>query len=64
MANDMGLKPTKAYSCVEFKNQIHAFGTEDVFHRRSERIHSELHCLMKKMEAKGTVLEHIIVSTM
>lgn len=53
MANDMGLKPTKAYSWLEYKNKIHVFGTGDVSHPRSEIIRSELHCLMKKMEAEG-----------
>ncbi|KAB1201698.1 hypothetical protein CJ030_MR7G000347 [Morella rubra] len=50
---DMGLKPRKAYSWIEFRNKVHVFGTGDVSHPRSKRISSELQCLVKKMEDEG-----------
>ncbi|KAJ0102423.1 hypothetical protein Patl1_05629 [Pistacia atlantica] len=50
---DMGLKPRKAYSWVEFRNKIHVFGTGDVSHPRSEGIYWELECLLKKLEDEG-----------
>lgn len=50
---DMGLKPRKAYSWVEFRNKIHLFGTGDVSHPRSEGIRLELQRLMKKLEDEG-----------
>ncbi|KAG6653748.1 hypothetical protein I3843_05G089300 [Carya illinoinensis] len=50
---DMGLKPKKAYSWIEFRNKVHVFGTGDVSHPRSERIFSELQSLVKKMEGEG-----------
>ncbi|GAV82594.1 PPR domain-containing protein/DYW_deaminase domain-containing protein [Cephalotus follicularis] len=50
---DMGLKPKKAYSWIEFQNKVHVFGTGDVSHPRSERIYWELQCLMKKIEDEG-----------
>ncbi|KAL5732335.1 hypothetical protein ACOSP7_031677 [Xanthoceras sorbifolium] len=50
---DMGLKPKKAYSWVEFRNKVHVFGTGDVSHPRSEGIYWELKSLMKKMENEG-----------
>lgn len=53
---DMGLKPRKAYSWIEFRNKIHVFGTGDVSHPRSEKIYWELHSLMKKIEEEGTRL--------
>ena len=53
---DMGLKPRKAYSWLEFRNKIHVFGTGDVSHPRSEKIYWELHSLMKKIEEEGTRL--------
>lgn len=53
MMRDMGLKPKKAYSWIEFRNKVHVFGTGDVSHPRSERIYWELQCLMKKMEDQG-----------
>ncbi|GLT93948.1 hypothetical protein SLE2022_117140 [Rubroshorea leprosula] len=50
MVRDMGLKPKRAYSWIEFQNKVHVFSTGDVSHPRSERIYWELQCLMKKME--------------
>lgn len=50
---DMGLKPKRAYSWIEFRNKVHVFGTGDVSHPRSEIIHWELQRLMKKMEDEG-----------
>ncbi|XP_022721315.1 pentatricopeptide repeat-containing protein At3g12770-like [Durio zibethinus] len=50
---DMGLKPKRAYSWIEFRNKVHVFGTGDVSHPRSEIIHWELQNLMKKMEDEG-----------
>lgn len=50
---DMGLRPKKAYSWMEFRNKIHAFGTGDVSHPRSQAIYWNLQCLMKKMEEDG-----------
>uniref|UniRef100_A0A2N9FJV6 DYW domain-containing protein n=1 Tax=Fagus sylvatica TaxID=28930 RepID=A0A2N9FJV6_FAGSY len=50
---DMGLKPKKAYSWIEFRNKVHVFGTGDVSHPRSGRIYWELECLIKKMEDEG-----------
>ncbi|GAB2272617.1 hypothetical protein Dimus_007439 [Dionaea muscipula] len=44
---DMGLKPNKAYSWIEFRNKVHVFGIGDVSHPRSEMIHRELHHLME-----------------
>lgn len=48
--SDMGLKPKKAYSWIEFQNKVHAFATGDVSHPRSQKIYWELECLIKKME--------------
>ena len=48
--SDMGLKPKKAYSWIEFRNKVHAFATGDVSHPRSQKIYWELECLIKKME--------------
>lgn len=53
---DMGLKPRKAYSWIEFRNKIHVFGTGDVSHPRSEKIYWELQSLMKKIEEEGYTL--------
>ena len=53
---DMGLKPRKGYSWIEFRNKIHVFGTGDVSHPRSEKIYWELQSLMKKIEEEGTML--------
>ncbi|MBA0829233.1 hypothetical protein Goarm_013851 [Gossypium armourianum] len=50
---DMGLKPKRAYSWIEFRNKVHVFGTGDVSHPRSEMIHWKLQHLMKKMEEEG-----------
>ncbi|XVF34294.1 hypothetical protein REPUB_Repub18cG0047100 [Reevesia pubescens] len=50
---DMGLKPKRAYSWIEFRNKVHVFGTADVSHPRSELIYRELQQLMKKMEDEG-----------
>lgn len=50
---DMGLRPKKAYSWMEFRNKIHVFGTGDVSHPRSQNIYWNLQCLMKKMEEDG-----------
>ncbi|CAK9178788.1 unnamed protein product [Ilex paraguariensis] len=54
---DMGLRPKKAYSWIEFRNKVHVFGTGDVFHPRSGRIYRELQCLMKKVEEVGKITE-------
>ncbi|XP_038905219.1 pentatricopeptide repeat-containing protein DOT4, chloroplastic-like isoform X2 [Benincasa hispida] len=51
---DMGLRPKKAYSWMEFCNKIHVFGTGDVSHPRSRNIYWNLQCLMKKMEEDGS----------
>ncbi|KAL0554661.1 hypothetical protein IC582_008587 [Cucumis melo] len=51
---DMGLRPKKAYSWIEFCNKIHVFGTGDVSHPRSQNIYWNLQCLMKKMEEDGS----------
>lgn len=51
---DMGLRPKKAYSWIEFRNKIHVFGTGDVSHPRSQNIYWNLQCLMKKMEEDGS----------
>lgn len=45
----MGLKPTKAYSWIEFRNKVHAFGTGDVSHPKSNEIYWELQCLTNKI---------------
>ncbi|KAK3014854.1 hypothetical protein RJ639_007955 [Escallonia herrerae] len=50
---DMGLRPKKACSCIEFKNKVHVYGTGDVSHPRSERIYWELQSLMEKVEGEG-----------
>ncbi|EOX94157.1 Pentatricopeptide repeat-containing protein, putative [Theobroma cacao] len=50
---DMGLKPKRAYSWIEFRNKIHVFGTGDVSHPRSEIVYCQLQHLMKKMEDEG-----------
>lgn len=50
---DMGLKPKKAYSWIEFQNKIHVFGTGDVSHPRSKKIYWELESLMKKLDQEG-----------
>ncbi|KAI0489364.1 hypothetical protein KFK09_029206 [Dendrobium nobile] len=55
MMVDMGLKPKKACSWIEFRGKIHAFGTGDVSHPRSERIYWELQRLMERMEEEGYV---------
>lgn len=47
---DMGLKPHRGYSWIEYRNKIHVFSTGDVSHPRSERIYLELQKLYKKME--------------
>jgi len=49
----MGSKPKKAYSWIEFQNKVHVFGTGDISHPRSERIYTELQCLMKKVNAEA-----------
>lgn len=54
---DMGLKPRKAYSWIEFKNKIHVFGTGDVSHPRSEKIYWQLQSLMRRMEEEGIELK-------
>ncbi|XP_047322913.1 putative pentatricopeptide repeat-containing protein At3g23330 [Impatiens glandulifera] len=46
--NDMGLKPKKGYSWIEYRNKVHVFGTEDLSHPQSDRIYQELQHLMKK----------------
>ncbi|KAB2625057.1 pentatricopeptide repeat-containing protein [Pyrus ussuriensis x Pyrus communis] len=53
MITDMDLRPNKPYTWTELENKIHAFGTGDVAHRRSQGIGLELQCLMQKMEGKG-----------
>lgn len=53
MITDMDLRPNKPYTWTELGNKIHAFGTGNVAHRRSQRIYLELQCLMQKMEGKG-----------
>lgn len=53
IVRDMGLRPKKAYSWMEFRNKIHVFGTGDVSHPRSQNIYWNLECLMKKMEDDG-----------
>ncbi|KAL6965258.1 hypothetical protein U1Q18_036310, partial [Sarracenia purpurea var. burkii] len=50
---DMGLKPRKAYSWIEFQNKVHVFGTGDVSHPRSEKIYWQLQRLMKKLDEEG-----------
>ncbi|KAK2971699.1 hypothetical protein RJ640_007737 [Escallonia rubra] len=50
---DMGLRPKKACSWIEFKNKVHVYGTGDVSHPRSERIYWELRSLMEKVEGEG-----------
>lgn len=50
---DMGLKPKKAISWIEFRNKVHVFETGDVNHPRSEKIYWGLQCLMKKIEDEG-----------
>lgn len=50
---DMGLKPRKAYSWIEFRNKVHVFGTGDVSHPRSEKIYWELQRLMEKLDGQG-----------
>ncbi|ONK56096.1 uncharacterized protein A4U43_C10F4090 [Asparagus officinalis] len=53
---DMGLKTKKAYSWIEIRSKVHAFGTGDVSHPRSEAIYWELERLMKTMrEEEGYV---------
>lgn len=47
---DMGLKPKKAYSWIEFKNKIHVFRAGDNSHPRSKCIHAQIKTLMKKIE--------------
>lgn len=47
---DMGLKPRKAYSWIEFRNKVHVFGTGDVSHPRSEKIYWQLQRLMEKLD--------------
>lgn len=53
MMADMGLKAKKAWSWIEFRCKIHAFGTGDVSHPRSERIYSELRRLTERMGGEG-----------
>lgn len=48
MILDMGLKPRRAYSWIEHQNKVHAFGTGDVTHPRSQRLYWELGQLMDK----------------
>ncbi|XP_020573197.1 pentatricopeptide repeat-containing protein DOT4, chloroplastic-like [Phalaenopsis equestris] len=55
MMVDMGLKPKKACSWIEFRSKIHAFSTGDVSHPRSERIYWELKGLVERMREKGYV---------
>lgn len=50
---DMSLKPKKRYGWIEFQNKVHVFGTGDISHPRSERIYTELQCLMKKVKAEA-----------
>lgn len=50
MIIDMGLKPRKAYSWIEFRNKVHTFGVGDVSHPKSERLYYELQELMIKMK--------------
>lgn len=53
---DMDLTPKIAYSWIELRNKIHVFKTGDVSHPRSEGIHWELECLMKKFVTDGSNL--------
>ncbi|KAK4753657.1 hypothetical protein SAY87_001761 [Trapa incisa] len=48
MILDMGLKPRRAFSWIEHRNKVHAFGTGDVSHPRSQRLYWELEQLMEK----------------
>ncbi|PKA54815.1 Pentatricopeptide repeat-containing protein [Apostasia shenzhenica] len=50
MMMDMGLKAKKACSWIEIGGKIHAFGTGDLSHPRSQRIYWELERLRKRME--------------
>lgn len=50
---DMGLRPKKAYSWIEFRNKVHVFGTGDVSHPRSEEIYWKLKHSIEKMKHEG-----------
>lgn len=49
---NLGLKPRKACSWIEFQNKVHVFETGDVSHPRSNEITCKLQCLTSEIEVE------------